>query len=95
MEEADIERFPNGAKVEEIVMKEHGQKSKLFGSMLGRERTVVKRKVVDMLFLHFIAYDKISREAAQQLISNSIDSQMILPRHLSQLLGTSHQSSLM
>ena len=56
---------------------------------------MVKRKVVDMLFLHFIAYDKISREAAQQLISNSIDSQMILPRHLSQLLGTSHQSSLM
>ena len=75
IEEADIERFPNGAKVEEIVIKEHGQKSKLFGSMLGRERTVVKRVVVDMLFLHFIAYVKISWEAAQQLISNSIDSQ--------------------
>ena len=43
--------------------------------MLGRERTVVKRVVVDMLFLHFIAYVKISWEAVQQLISNSIDSQ--------------------
>ena len=75
IEEADIERFPNGAKVEEIVIKEHGQKSKLFASMLGRERTVVKRVVVDMLFLHFIAYVKISWEAVQQLISNSIDSQ--------------------
>ena len=59
-EEADIERFPNETKVEEIVTKERiWQKSKLFAQILGREWTVVIRVVVGVLFLHFIANAKV------------------------------------
>ena len=61
-EEVDIERFLNGTKVEEVVTKETLRAD--FRKAVGSG----KRVGVGMLFLHFIAYAKVSGEAAYRLI---------------------------
>ena len=49
-------------------MTEFRQKLKIFAQILGRQWKVVKRVVVGVLCLHFIAYANVYGEAVQQLI---------------------------
>ena len=72
---------------------EFRQKLKLFRQILGRQWTVVKRVVVEVLCLHFIAYAKVYGEAVQQLIVFRIllIHRMILRRPLTS--AASHFSS--
>ena len=75
---------------------EFRQKLRLFPQFLGRQWTVVKRVVIGVLCLHFIAYAKVYGEAVQQLIVFRIllIHRMVLRRPLSQLLHISHQPSI-
>ena len=97
-EEADIERFPNGKITEEIVTK--GRISANVKIIRADVRKVVysgKKSGGGRVVLYFIAYAKVYEEAAQQLIVFRIllIHRMILRRHMSQSLHSSHQRSLM
>ena len=62
MEEADIWRFPNRAKVEEIATKDSiSAKTKIISADLSK--SVVKKVVVGVLFLSFIVYAKVCGDA--------------------------------